>query len=202
MTTFPPQVPLDDTPIGDPYFTAAEFRAQVANLATSITDADIEALCASVESVFERAAGRAFTLRQITERLRGDGTDTYIVGQRDARTVLTCTVDSVAVEASIDEVGMLRLPAAAIRDAAISVEYTYGMDPAPAQLKRLALLYAESIVGAGSIDARATGQQSEFGYIKYSVAGRDGATGIPEVDAFLSRSPAMGGYGVCRHVIA
>ncbi|MDA3937191.1 MAG: hypothetical protein PF636_10140 [Actinomycetota bacterium] len=197
---------LELTPIvidDDHYFTIAEFRAHVSNLSPNVTDAEIEDLRDHIEGVFEDAAGRAFIVREKSERLRGDGTATYLLGEYDACELVSVTVDSVAIaDALVDEAGMLEMPAAVAVNAAILVTYTYGLDPAPRQLKRLALLAAESMVGSSSIDARATGQQSEFGYIKYSVAGRDGAFGIPEVDAFLSRDPKMGGYGVRRHVIA
>jgi hypothetical protein len=182
--------------VSDVYFEPYEFRAAVPSLDTAITDTDIEDIRTAVEDTFERSARRAFVPRRARETITGDGSRLYELEHPSVRELVSVTVDGTVVTATLRASGFIELPYATY--GAIAVEYLHGMWPSPPQLKRLAIIYAESLIGAFAVDARATGQQTEYGYIRYSVAGRDGATGIPEVDAFLSSDPTIGGYGFRR----
>lgn len=183
------------------YFTPDEFRAHVPSLDTAITDDEIADMRSAVEDTFERAAGRAFVTRRATETLDGDGGQLYDLPYPSVSSLVSVTVDGVAITGTIIKFGCaIELPYPVT--GTIVVEYLHGMNPSPPQLKRLALIYAETLVGSLAIDARALGQQTEYGYIPYSVAGRGGATGIPEVDAFLSGDRRFGGYGWRKHVVA
>ncbi|NTU88608.1 MAG: hypothetical protein HGA54_01685 [Actinobacteria bacterium] len=189
-----------------PYFTADELRAFVAStkttLSETITDQDIDSILYHVEDLFDIAAGKSFCLRGKRETIFADGTQTYLVENVGISGIVSCTVDGVACDvATIHPVGLGMLYFDAIPTGTIELHYTYGDERETPSLKRNALLYAKSILGTSTLDPRATGaQNADYGFMRFTVAGQDGATGIPEVDAFLSSNPAMGGHGVKRLV--
>lgn len=67
------------------------------------------------------------------------------------------------------------------------VEYVYGADEMPAQVSRAVLALAAYMLRPSSVPERATGESVEGGFIRYTIAGRDGATGLPEVDATIEQ---------------
>jgi hypothetical protein len=75
--------------------------------------------------------------------------------------------------------------------AVISVAYEYGISPPPADVKRAALLRVRDLlvsINSGIPDRAVTFQVNDMGTYQLATAGRAGfETGIPEVDAILSR---------------
>ncbi len=67
------------------------------------------------------------------------------------------------------------------------VEYTYGTGDVPAQVSRAVLELAAYMLRPTNRPVGATGESSDAGYIHFTVAGRDGATDIPEVNAAISQ---------------
>jgi len=187
-----------------PYFTVDDFRGYNtgAKLSSTITDAAIEDTRLQVEDVFDMAAGHAFCQRGNRETIVGDNRAVYELEVAGVTDVLSCTVNGTATNVVVRD-GMRMLFGAIIKaGATIEVHYLHG-DVSPAgALKHNAMVYANALIGAPSVNPRATGMQSEFGYAKFAVAGKDGATGIPEVDAFLSADASKGGHGIKRYVIA
>lgn len=76
------------------------------------------------------------------------------------------------------------------------VEYEHGRDGYPAEVKRATLMLAADYLIKSALPSRATSVSTDEGYLRISVAGRDGLTGIPEVDAAIEqygrRRPAAG----------
>lgn len=188
----------------EPYFTVDQFRAydDGSKLSADLSDDDIERVREHVEGVFDRAAGTPFV---------PCGTVETVVGVGTARLRTEAAMPLRAYEAStaagplegLAARGMgFDAPRAVARGEAVRIAFEHGYAVRPAALLRNALVYADSIVGAPAVNPRAMGAQAEFGYMKFSVAGKDGATGIPEVDAFLSSDPSAGGFGVARAVVA
>ena len=189
-----------------PYFTVEGFRDydNGSKLSSSVTDDQIVAARSHVEGVFERAAGVAFCLRGSRELISSSGYRLeYRLRNAMPQRIVSCSVDGfdVSSRARLRD-GYLVLPSRTVPGTIIDVHYEHGYADPPEALEHNAMLYANAIIGSPSVNPRATGQEMEFGYIKYSVAGKDGATGIPEVDAFLSSDPSCGGFGSRGLVIA
>lgn len=67
------------------------------------------------------------------------------------------------------------------------VEYLYGTGDVPAQVSRAVLELAAYTLRPTNRPVGATGESSDAGYIHFTVAGRDGATDIPEVNAAIEQ---------------
>ena len=67
------------------------------------------------------------------------------------------------------------------------VEYVYGTGDVPVQVSRAVLELAAYMLRPTNRPLGATGESSDAGYIHFTVAGRDGATDIPEVNAAIEQ---------------
>ena len=68
----------------------------------------------------------------------------------------------------------------------VTVTFTHGRIMAE-PVKRAVLKLAANYLRPLNRPEQATGESSDYGYITYTLAGRDGATGIPEVDAAIKQ---------------
>lgn len=192
--------------VGAEVFTLSELRASDRALSDNpgITRYTTELLraarTAAVERL-ERAMGVALTPRGRRATLSGDGTNLLLVPDLELITLYSCSVDSVAITPTTiaaHEWGGLVHPdsvwAIGVRN--ISVHYAHGFPAPPAPVKRAALLLAVDYLIPSNLPARATVQSTDLGAFRLSVAGREGPTGIPEVDAvveaFGRNRPAVG----------
>lgn len=82
----------------------------------------------------------------------------------------------------------------------LSLLYEHGLDAPPEPVRRAALVLARAVLVRSAVPDRATSESTDTGTIRYSIAGRDGPTGFPEVDAVIEqfgrRTPAVGATGV------
>lgn len=188
-----------------PYFTVDEFRAfdDGSKLSSEVTDGRIADIRSHVEGTFERAGGVAFVPRGARDAIVASGTKTaYRLSNPMPRRILSCTADGSDISGSVRIRGDFLVLARPVgHGRCIDVHYEHGYAAPPDALRHNAMLFADALVGSPSVNPRATGQEMDYGYVKFSVAGKDGATGIPEVDAFLSDDPGKGGFGVRRMVI-
>lgn len=67
------------------------------------------------------------------------------------------------------------------------IQYFYGADEMPAEVSRAVLELAAYILRPTNRPIGATGESSDAGYIHFTIAGRDGATSIPEVNAAIEQ---------------
>lgn len=67
------------------------------------------------------------------------------------------------------------------------VEYLYGKDSMPAEVSAAVLTLAAYTLRPSNRPIGATGESSDAGYIHFTIAGRDGATSIPEVNAAIEQ---------------
>lgn len=185
-----------------PYFTVEEFRAydSGSKLSEDVTDEDIAQVREHVEDVFETAAGVPFRRRGAYERIVMRKAGTRVLTEHIyPQFVHRAKVDGQELAEPCTPDGMgVWLPVQAPAGSVVELWFEYGLRRTPGALKHNALVYADSLVGAPAVNPRATGMQAEYGYQNFSVAGKDGATGIPEVDAFLSHDRAKGGHGAGR----
>ena len=67
------------------------------------------------------------------------------------------------------------------------VEYYYGRDSIPAQVSRAVLVLAAYMLRPTNRPIGATGESTGAGYIRFTTAGIDGATDVPEVNAAIEQ---------------
>ena len=67
------------------------------------------------------------------------------------------------------------------------VEYLYGLDTIPSVVSGAVLELAAYMLRPTNRPIGATGESSDAGYIHFTVAGRDGATAVPEVNAVIEQ---------------
>lgn len=67
------------------------------------------------------------------------------------------------------------------------IRYRYGLDEIPARVSDAVLTLARYYLRPSVTPDRATGEATEAGFIRYTLAGKDGATGLPEVDAAIEQ---------------
>lgn len=63
------------------------------------------------------------------------------------------------------------------------IEYVYGLDRIPSKVSEAVLTLAAYYLRPNNTADRATGESSEAGYIHFTLAGINGATSLPEVNA-------------------
>jgi hypothetical protein len=152
----------------------------------------------ATEEEFERITGRSFVLRgkSFTDTLSRDS-DFIPFPDWDVAKVTAITVNGLVVPTAglTDTVNpgiQFVRPLAA--GTVISVSYEYGISPPPADVKRAALLRVRDLLvslNSGIPDRAVSFQVNDMGTYQLATAGRAGfETGIPEVDAILSRYDA------------
>jgi len=68
-----------------------------------------------------------------------------------------------------------------------AIEYVYGKDSVPAPIKAAALSLAAYYLRAEAVPDRAVGEATDAGFLRFTIAGKDGPTGLPEVDAAIAQ---------------
>lgn len=179
--------------VGSFLFTQAELRALDTVLAdeTAFPDAVLVEARENTEQRFERAGLVSFTLRGDREYLDGTGTDRLISRHAELRALVSATMDGGSVTVADVDVyphGVMRLLSgwtSGYRNVVALVEHGYLSVPEP--VRRVGLLYARSILLKSALEQsdRATAVFTDLGGYRLTLAGRDGATGIPEVDAVI-----------------
>lgn len=74
----------------------------------------------------------------------------------------------------------------------VVVHYEHGMETVPPAITRAALLLARDYLVKSDVPARATGTSIGDQWFRITVAGRDGVTGLPEVDAAIEAEGRKG----------
>jgi hypothetical protein len=154
-----------------------------------------------VEQRIENEAEVAFVPRGRRVDLDGSGEPLLLLPDVELRDLLEVTVDGVALDPA-DVVGHrygALVHPTAVWPAGVGnvrLRYTHGYDAAPGPVSRAAMLLAGEALHAPAVSARATSLNTDVGAFRLSIAGRDGATGHPEVDAIIAqfgrRRPKVG----------
>ncbi len=67
------------------------------------------------------------------------------------------------------------------------IRYRYGLREVPERVSEAVLALAAYYLRPSATPDRATGESTDAGFIRYTLAGKDGATGLPEVDAAIEQ---------------
>ena len=142
---------------------------------------------ARAEEVIERNANRRFVPTVVEQAARADGSVTLLDWP-----------DASGIEASADEAGDLPAPTVyPVGDAACvvsgrmgegtTITYRAGLPGCPDAISAACAELAASYLTPSRIPDRATGESTDAGMPHYTLAGVDGATGIPDVDAAIEQ---------------
>lgn len=184
--------------VGSFLFAQADLRAldSVLNDEATFPDAAIVKARQNAEERFEKAGNVSFTLRGGREYHDPTGTDTLLSRYEELRSLVACTIGGNAIavsDVSVYPDGRLRYPAGwglfngTPRTIMTLVEHGYASVPEP--VERAGLLYARTTLLRSALEQsdRATAVFTDLGGYRITLAGRDGPTGIPEVDAVLAQ---------------
>jgi len=130
---------------------------------------------ARATETIEEACGRSFTGRAARQRLYAKAGTYYSLDWPEAE------VDDAHFE-QVCDCGVV-----ALSDGVFDLVYNHGADVLPADVSQATTLLAASYLMPTNIPSRATGQSTDAGFLRFTIAGVDGATGIPEVDAVIQR---------------
>lgn len=181
--------------VGGHYFELADlrtFNAAIEENPSRYTAAKLREARDTASERLDKECVLAFTPRRGRVVLRGSGRRVLILPNNAIRALYGVSVDGVDfTDAELDLVKLLdygiELPAgnAWDHDTEITVDYEHGLDEPDPSVVRAAKLLAIDYLLPSAIPARAKSETTDLGTISYSLAGRDGATGIPEVDAVI-----------------
>lgn len=177
-------------------------RAEFENL-TKYSNAKLRAARTSAEQLFERECHVAFVPRggrhtfvsaapRVVDNVTGSRSR-LMLPTVALRKLYDVTIDGVALTA--DELAAVTVyPWGAIdrvkpwpAGSTIAVHYEHGYDAPEGHVTDAIIELAADGLIPSSLPARATGQSTDVGFLRFTVAGRDGATGIPRVDAAIER---------------
>lgn len=148
----------------------------------------------SAEERFEEGAGVAFTARSRRVVLNGSGTPVLRLPDVEVRQIYALSVDDVDwTQEEIDEIvvdpdtGEIHHPTYiwtyGVKN--ISVWYEHGLMRCPQPVSQAISVLAVEYLIPTSVPSRASVQYTDGGAFRLTIAGRDGETGIPEVDAVM-----------------
>lgn len=148
-----------------------------------------------VEDVIEsaRAANVAFVPRARRVVLNGTGRTALMLPDLELRTVESVTVDGIAwtneqVAALTVDDGVVWATEPwpeGVRN--VEIHYTHGHDFPPGAITRAALMLAREYLVKTDIPGRATATSIGDQLFRLTIAGRDGVTGLPDVDAAIAQ---------------
>jgi len=186
--------------------TVAALRASDSSIAseTKYPADTVRAARTSAEERFERLAGVAFVPRGRRVSLIGDGTARVRVPDTAIRRIVSASIAGVTLTAAElaaltrREWGAIDRPAGYVwtADAALELAYEHGEDYPPGPVIEAVKLLAREYLVKKALGSRATVEATNVGTFRLSVAGKDGSTGIPDVDA------AAAAFGRRRPVVA
>lgn len=203
--------------IGDVLFSEAELRAfdgSALSNATTYTDAAIGAMHEMVREAFEQICHVAFGARFKRDYFDGDGRSTLWLRDMQVQSVLAAAIRTAGTttwtDLTVSELADLLVSpnGRVIRDSLgswasgarnIRVDYVYGYQPVPLEVKRAAMWIARNNLTGSNMPRNAISQVDELGTFRLAVPGERGSWfGLPEVDRVLrdyqarNRVPAVG----------
>lgn len=187
--------------VGGFLFTVADVLAFDQALAAKTAPAVVN-VREIVEERFERVAGVSFTRRGTRVSVDGSGTDRLLCNVLELQALTGASIDGTALSApdvadvSAYPIGLLVRDSGGIwtagnRNIDLWVEHGYAAPPAP--VHRAALTYAKHLLLNRALETeRATGISTDVGFMRMTIAGRDGSTGLPDVDEVLAEYGRLG----------
>ena len=184
--------------VGGYLFEIADLRAsdKAFTNTTKYPTADLAVARMSVEETIEgdKAAAVAFVPRGARATVSGTGRSDIRLPHYEVREVYALSVDGLAytsqqIAALIIDDDRLFLPEGVWDKGKrnIVVHYAHGRDYAPGPIVRAALMLAKEYIVASDTPSRATATSVGTQWFRVNVAGRDGITGLPDVDAAIDQ---------------
>lgn len=182
---------------GQHLFSIAYARGREASLQDTIRfpAAALKEARVAAEQRFEEGAMLAFTPRPAREVLDGKGRSRLRLGHVEVRELYAISVDGTDWDQTdIDAVeldpstGELIHPTGVwpVGNQNIVVFYEHGLDTCPQPVSQAVAILATEYLIPSAIPSRASVQYTDGGAFRLSIAGRDGETGIPDVDAVMA----------------
>lgn len=211
--------------VGDHIFEIAELRTmdRAFTDAVKYPNEALRAVRIAVEEVLESntAAGVAFVprgrrvkidgtapdfTRAYSPLLYGNDTRSLMVPDYEVRSVYSAKIDGVAL--TVGELADIQIadnvlwrkagvqwPSWPYGHSNIVLHYEHGYDRAPRAITRAALILAREYLVKSDLPSRATATSIGDQIFRLTIAGRDGVTGIPDVDAAINQFGRKG-YGI------
>ena len=183
--------------VGGYLFEIADLRGEdrAFENATKYPTETLKVVRAWVEDVIEgpRAANVAFVPRSRRLVLNGTGRTALMLPDLQLRSVESVKVDGVAW--SSEKVAALTVDDGVVWAAEawpegvrnVEIHYTHGYDFPPGAITRAALMLAREYLVKSDIPGRATATSIGDQLFRITVAGKDGVTGLPDVDAAIAQ---------------
>jgi hypothetical protein len=175
--------------VGGFLFSVVDLRASDDAVDDRYTDADVKRVRAFVEDEFSNITGRSLTPRTAVETVCVSN-GVFYVDNVDVSLVVSVKVNGAAVDLSTVSLSPIGVGSLGNVEGSAVVEYEYGLQTVPDDVKRAALLRASTVLYStdSGIPDRATSYNIDGAQYALATAGRSGfETGIPEVDAILGR---------------
>lgn len=189
--------------VGEYLYTIAQFRAfdSAFTNATKYPDSYVRQVRDSIQDQIEgvRAAAVAFVPRSRRVTVDGTGRAALFLPDVAVREVLAVTIDGTAWSSqeiadgiTIDD-GVLWLTGDGPGSLwprgrrNVALHYVHGHSSPPGPIARAALLLAKEYSVPADVPSRATATSVGDQLFRITVAGRDGITGIPDVDAAIDQ---------------
>ncbi|HXF72679.1 MAG TPA: hypothetical protein VNO79_08750 [Actinomycetota bacterium] len=182
--------------VGGFFFSIADVRDfdPVLTDAAKYPASKIRAVRGVIEERFEAYCRVAFVPRGRRAVISGGGTSTLLLPDMEVHRLVQVKVDGTALtqaelaEVKVHPFGMLEWDGGTFAEGIRNVEvlYEHGFRSVPAPIQRAALRYAKALLVSATYDDRATAVFTDVGGFRLTLAGRDGPTGLPEVDATLA----------------
>jgi hypothetical protein len=130
----------------------------------------------------------------------GDGQMTYLLQDVEVSSITSLTIDGTAVASTaytLGDAGVIKLLVQQFTaNKACTALYVSGYNTPPRPVVDAILQRAAELVLGSSVPSRTISQGGDLGYTRFSLAGRDGSTGIPDFDstAALYGNNGAGGF--------
>lgn len=197
--------------VGGFLFSLAELRAFDPDLASTTNFPPDKLVVAreSAEETIENLCGVAFRPRGRRSTLDGNGSATLLLPDLYPTKLISASIDAGSGAAAMSAADLADIAlyswGTVVRKSRgiwtggasnVTVFYEYGLAEPPEPVRRAAMMLARSILVESFPPERAVSFQTQEGSYRLATAGRDGPTGIPEVDSvidqFSQRVPAVG----------
>ncbi len=171
-------------------FETADLKAFDSSLSAK-TEAELRGARTAAEIRFERACRLALVPRGRRISTAGEGSSRLQLPTKAPRAFLSGSIAGTSItaeelaELTPQDWGAVDRPSGKLwtLDAAIALHYEHGLDYPPEDAAKAAMILAREYLVRSALSSRAVAEQTDVGFLRLSIAGRDGPTGLPDVDA-------------------
>lgn len=195
--------------VGGFLFTVDELRSFDTDITVSaFADPSVVAAREAAEERFETLCAPAFRPKGRRATLDGTGRAEILVPDIESTKVVSAKIDAgsgaVALTASeLSDLVVYPLGLVVRKEKGvwtkglrnIEILYEHGVGEAPEPVRRAHMILARAYLVPTPVHERATSLSTEGGTFRLSTAGRDGPTGIPDVDAVIAQFPQVPAVG-------